>query len=62
MIGVCANCKATDALVVAMSTVGSVPDICEWCAEEQRREHDDAHGYGDEPGLHDDEPTDEVSP
>lgn len=49
MIGVCKNCSVTDSLVMAKSSVE--PDVCEWCAETDRREHDDPPW--DEPDLGD---------
>jgi hypothetical protein len=41
VIGVCKNCSCTDTL--------NEGGICEWCAEEDRREHDDPPW--DEPDL-----------
>lgn len=50
MIGVCKHCSCTDTLVPTKRSAGE-PVACEWCAEEDRREHDD---YAwDEPDLGD---------
>lgn len=48
-IGVCKHCNATDTLVMSKSSIE--PDVCEWCAETDRREHD-AQSW-DEPDLGD---------
>lgn len=56
-IGVCKHCNATDTLVMSKHG-GDEPSVCEWCAEQETREHDDPPW--DEPDLG--EIPDEVAP
>lgn len=42
MIGVCTQCGCTDGNLIGKVVAGGfVVVVCEWCAEEDRREHDD---------------------
>lgn len=50
MIGVCTHCKHTDELVAKVLPGGFTIDVCEWCAEEDRREHDDLDAPADDDG------------